>query len=77
MNELQKSEQVMANKDSENLPSEGSAKLDKPSVNIPRDGSSLFWSVALAYLTPVKNEPDNFKERYKKISSLGCGMINY
>ncbi len=79
MNEIQKSEQIMANKDSENLPSEGPAKLDKHSVNIPGDGSCLFWSVALAYLTAVKNEPDDFKERYKKISALivRCGMINY
>jgi len=77
MNELQKSEQIMANKDSGNLPSEGPAKLDKHSVNIPGDGSCLFWSVALAYLTPVKNKPDSFKKRYEKLSSpeiLVCGM---
>lgn len=37
-------------------------------VNVPGDGSCLFWSVALAYLTLAKNDNELFKERYKKLS---------
>ncbi|MFT4314761.1 MAG: ankyrin repeat domain-containing protein [Wolbachia pipientis] len=36
-------------------------------VNVPGDGSCLFWSVALAYLTPVKFDSDTFCERFKEL----------
>ncbi|MDR0772839.1 MAG: hypothetical protein LBE46_00640 [Wolbachia pipientis] len=33
--------------------------------DVPRDGSCLFWSVALAYLIPAKNDDNLFQQRYK------------
>ncbi|MFP3022542.1 MAG: ankyrin repeat domain-containing protein, partial [Wolbachia sp.] len=36
-------------------------------VDIPGDGSCLFWSVALAYLTPVKFDDYAFHERFKEL----------
>lgn len=36
-------------------------------VYVPGDGNCLFWSVALAYLTPVKFDDDIFCERFKKL----------
>ncbi len=37
------------------------------SVNIPRDGSCLFWAVTLAFLTPVFDKSVDFNERLKKL----------
>lgn len=36
-------------------------------VDVPGDGSCLFWSVALAYLTPVKFDDYAFHERFKEL----------
>lgn len=36
-------------------------------IDVPGDGSCLFWSVALAYLTPVKFDDYAFHERFKKL----------
>ncbi|GFR08163.1 phosphocholine transferase AnkX [Trichonephila clavata] len=33
-------------------------------IDVPADGSCLFWSTALAYLIPVKDDEDGFKQRY-------------
>ncbi|WP_206663913.1 ankyrin repeat domain-containing protein [Wolbachia endosymbiont of Laodelphax striatellus] len=41
--------------------------VSRKEVNVPGDGSCLFWSVALAYLTPVKFDNDTFCERFKKL----------
>ncbi len=37
------------------------------SVNIPRDGSCLFWAVTLAFLTPVLDNRVLFNKRLKKL----------
>lgn len=36
-------------------------------VDVPGDGNCLFWSVALAYLTPVKFDDGAFRERFQKL----------
>ncbi|WP_353272227.1 ankyrin repeat domain-containing protein [Wolbachia endosymbiont (group B) of Alcis repandata] len=36
-------------------------------VDVPGDGSCLFWSVALAYLAPVKFDDYAFHERFKEL----------
>ncbi|WP_410542226.1 tetratricopeptide repeat protein [Wolbachia endosymbiont of Tetranychus urticae] len=36
-------------------------------VDVPGDGSCLFWSTALAYLIPVKDNDNLFAERYQKL----------
>ncbi|GFR11649.1 phosphocholine transferase AnkX [Trichonephila clavata] len=33
-------------------------------IDVPADGSCLFWSTALAYLIPVKDDNDAFQQRY-------------
>ncbi|WP_237342887.1 tetratricopeptide repeat protein [Wolbachia endosymbiont of Folsomia candida] len=36
-------------------------------INVPADGSCLFWAAALAYLTPVKYDDNSFQERFEKL----------
>ncbi|GFS42335.1 phosphocholine transferase AnkX [Nephila pilipes] len=33
-------------------------------INVPGDGSCLFWATTLAHLIPVKDDEDDFKQRY-------------
>lgn len=33
-------------------------------INVPRDGSCLFWSTALPYLISVKDDDNSFQQRY-------------
>ncbi|AGJ99493.1 Ankyrin repeat domain and putative OTU-like cysteine protease [Wolbachia endosymbiont of Drosophila simulans wNo] len=40
-------------------------------VDVPGDGNCLFWSVALAYLTPVKFDDYAFYKRFKKLFEEG------
>jgi ankyrin repeat protein len=42
-------------------------RLWQVSIPIEEDPSSLFWSVALAYLIPVKQDDSEFQERFKKL----------
>ena len=37
------------------------------SINVPKDGNCLFWAIALAYLTPVMDEQELFRERFIKL----------
>uniref|UniRef100_A0A905HKW2 OTU domain-containing protein n=1 Tax=Lutzomyia longipalpis TaxID=7200 RepID=A0A905HKW2_LUTLO len=37
------------------------------SVNVPGDGNCLFWATALGYLTPVKDNPEVFQQRFIKL----------
>ncbi|WP_375326528.1 hypothetical protein [Candidatus Tisiphia endosymbiont of Nemotelus uliginosus] len=37
------------------------------SVDVPGDGSCLFWATALAYLLPVENDSTAFLERFKRL----------
>jgi hypothetical protein len=37
------------------------------SKNVPSDGNCLFWAVALAYLLPVKDIPDDFQNRLQNL----------
>jgi len=41
----------------------------RKSVNIPKDGNCLFWSVAFAYLIPVKDDIEQLKIRLHNLSS--------
>lgn len=34
-------------------------------IDVPRDGSCLFWSVTMAYLIPVRNDDALFRQRYE------------
>ncbi|WP_353272555.1 ankyrin repeat domain-containing protein [Wolbachia endosymbiont (group A) of Urophora cardui] len=34
-------------------------------IDVPGDGSCLFWSVTMAYLIPVRNDDDLFRQRYE------------
>ncbi|WCR59677.1 MAG: Phosphocholine transferase AnkX [Wolbachia endosymbiont of Ctenocephalides felis wCfeF] len=34
-------------------------------IDVPRDGSCLFWSVTMAYLIPVRNNDALFRQRYE------------
>lgn len=43
-------------------------------INVPGDGSCLFWSVALAYLTPVKDDV-GFSKRFKKLFGESTSAI--
>ncbi|WP_353287622.1 OTU domain-containing protein [Wolbachia endosymbiont (group B) of Gerris lacustris] len=36
-------------------------------INVPGDGSCLFWSVTMAYLIPVRNGDALFRQRYKAL----------
>ncbi|GBL98430.1 hypothetical protein AVEN_187759-1 [Araneus ventricosus] len=36
-------------------------------INVPGDGSCLFWAITLAYLTPVKHNNDAFRERFERL----------
>ncbi|WP_341794403.1 hypothetical protein [Rickettsia endosymbiont of Rhinocyllus conicus] len=36
-------------------------------IDVPGDDSCLFWAVALAYLTPVKDDHNVFKTRFRKL----------
>ncbi len=36
-------------------------------VDVPGDGSCLFWSVTMAYLVPVRNDDDLFRQRYEAL----------
>ncbi len=36
-------------------------------IDVPGDGSCLFWAVALAYLIPVKDNEFRFQKRFKKL----------
>lgn len=36
-------------------------------IDVPADGSCLFWAVTLAYLTPVKNDNALFQQRYETL----------
>ncbi|OAM03091.1 OTU domain-containing protein [Wolbachia endosymbiont of Dactylopius coccus] len=40
-------------------------------IDVPADGSCLFWAVALAYLTPVKNNDALFRQRYEALFGNG------
>ncbi len=37
------------------------------SNNVPADGNCLYWSVALAYLLPTKEDKDQFKIRLENL----------
>ena len=46
------------------------AKMDENSeisVNIPPDGHCLFWAVTMAFLFPIKDNTDEFRDRIKKL----------
>ncbi|MGL9717768.1 MAG: hypothetical protein ACR5K9_03610, partial [Wolbachia sp.] len=36
-------------------------------INVPSDGSCLFWAVTLAYLTPIRNNNALFRQRYEAL----------
>ncbi len=36
-------------------------------VNVPGDGSCLFWATTLAYLLPVEDDADAFSERFERL----------
>jgi hypothetical protein len=42
------------------------------SVNIPGDGSCLFWAVTLAFLFPVRHDSAEFERRFKKLFDPKC-----
>ncbi|WP_425386495.1 OTU domain-containing protein [Wolbachia endosymbiont (group A) of Barypeithes pellucidus] len=40
-------------------------------IDVPGDGSCLFWSVTMAYLIPVRNDDALFRQRYKALFGNG------
>lgn len=36
-------------------------------IDVPADGSCLFWAVTLAYLLPVKGDDNLFQQRYEAL----------
>jgi hypothetical protein len=45
------------------------------SVNIPKDGSCLFWAITLAFLTPVRNDSTEFILRLEKLFASNLSSI--
>jgi hypothetical protein len=39
----------------------------RKSVNVPPDGSCLFWAVTLAFLFPVRHDSAEFERRFEKL----------
>jgi hypothetical protein len=39
----------------------------RKSVNVPGDGSCLFWAVTLAFLFPVRDDSAEFERRFEKL----------
>jgi hypothetical protein len=70
---VSESEAPNQNKDNTNPASTNAGKNPVPkSVNVPKDGSCLFWAVTLAFLFPVRNDLAEFKGRFKKLFDSEC-----
>jgi hypothetical protein len=61
------------NKDTTNVAS-SNAKTNpiRKSVNVPGDGSCLFWAVTLAFLFPVRHDSAEFERRFQKLFDAKC-----
>jgi hypothetical protein len=44
----------------------------RKSVNVPPDGSCLFWAVTLAFLFPVRHDSAEFERRFQKLFDAKC-----
>ena len=44
----------------------------RKSVNVPPDGSCLFWAVTLAFLFPVRHDSAEFERRFQKLFDTKC-----
>jgi hypothetical protein len=44
----------------------------RKSVNVPGDGSCLFWAVTLAFLFPVRHDSAEFERRFQKLFDTKC-----
>jgi hypothetical protein len=44
----------------------------RKSVNVPGDGSCLFWAVTLAFLFPVRDDLAEFERRFEKLFDAKC-----
>jgi hypothetical protein len=44
----------------------------RKSVNVPGDGSCLFWAVSLAFLFPVRHDSAEFERRFEKLFDAKC-----
>ena len=44
----------------------------RKSVNVPGDGSCLFWAITLALLFPARSNLAEFERRFKKLFDLDC-----
>jgi hypothetical protein len=75
MVEMNKSDQI-SNNGITNVNSSKDDEKYKVSVNVPGDGSCLFWAIILAFLFPVQDDFIDFPRRLKKLfPGLADGKI--